>query len=209
METTPPQTSTDSRATDFASGTQPGQALDAAWRHCATEGQPLSVLAIEVDNLESVSSRSDRKTTEAWLEAFSRALRVHCNRPGDTVQAIWGGKFMAILPGTYPAGARHVGEAILEAARDLNKIHADDFSGAAITVSVGITSTAPGHHGEASEMIPRANRALQRARDLGGNRINGGASISPSAKDGDSFLSILRNLFSTERAPGRQRRGDS
>ena len=208
MKTNPPQTEKDARTNDLASGSQFGQALDAAWRHCASDGQPLSVLAVEVDNLESVSSSSDRKTTEAWLEGFSRALRVHCNRPGDTVQEIWGGKFMAILPGTYPTGARHVSEAILDAARDLNKVHEEDFSGAAITVSVGITSTAPGHHGEASEMIPRANRALQRARDLGGNRVNGGASISPSAKDGASFLSILRNLFSAEHVPGRQRRGD-
>jgi len=208
MRTPPPQIGQDSRTGDFAGGTRLGQTLDAAWRHCASEAQPLSVLAVEVDNLESVSSHSGRKTKDAWLEAFSRALRVHCNRPSDTVEAIWGGKFIAILPNTHPAGARKVGEAILEAARDLNKLHADDFSGAGVTVSVGITCTAPGQEGNASEMITHANKALQRARDLGGNQVNGGASITLSAKDDASFLSTLRNLFTNERASGRQRRGD-
>jgi GGDEF domain-containing protein len=155
------------------------RALETAWSRGSSESSPLALILVGFDKTE----------TAVGIGILERALRVHCARTRDVCLRRTSDQYVALLPDTPPAGARHVAEQIVEAMRIEDSDHTH-------RVSVGVAVAVPDEQRTASDLLRRAEGALQAARDNGGDRIAGGAAagtaVSTPAK---SALAQLRDLL--------------
>lgn len=138
--------------------------LQSAWIRGAAESRPLSLLLVGFDKPE----------TAVGVGILERALRVHCARIHDVVLRRAHDEYVAVLPDTPPSGARHVGEQIVSAMRAEDTDHSH-------RVSVGVAVAVPDDHRDPLDLLRRAERALQGARDNGGDRCTGGAAAGTAA----------------------------
>jgi GGDEF domain-containing protein len=160
-------------------------ALQAAWAEGTAKSSPLAVLLVAFDGGETAA-------VAAAVDTLERALRVHCGRQRDTVLRRKHDEFLALLPDTPPAGARQVGQQIVEAMRHDSATH---------TVSVGVAVAVPDEQQSATGLLRRAGSVLQSAQEQGGNRCLGGA--SPASSPPKSTLARLRDLL-----PGKRKDSD-
>lgn len=162
------------------------QALQSAWVRGSAESTPLALLLVGFDQPES----------PAGVDILERALRVHCARTHDAFLRRAHDEFVAVLPDTPPAGARHVGEQLVEAMRaeDTDHMH---------RVSVGVAVAVPDEQRDAFDLLRRAESALQAARDNGGDRCIGGAGSGTASPPPKGALAQLRDLL-----PGKKKDSD-
>ena len=161
------------------------KALQSAWIRGSAESSPLALLVVGFDKAE----------TPAGVGILERALRVHCARTHDVFLRRAHDEYVAVLPDTPPIGARHVGEQIVEAMRAEDTDHTH-------RVSVGVAVAVPDDIRACSELLRRAESALQAAQDSGGDRVAGGAAartVSPTAPKG--ALAQLRDLLPGKKKP--------
>lgn len=167
-------------------------ALKAAWARGSAESTPLALLLVGFDKPE----------TAVGIGILERALRVHCARTHDVFLPRAHDEYVAVLPDTPPAGARHVGEQIVEAMRAEDTDHSH-------RVSVGVAVAVPDEQRTPADLLRRAESALQASRDNGGDRVTGGAAAGTSASPPKSPLAQLRDLLSGEKKdPVLKRRTD-
>lgn len=168
------------------------EALQKAWLRCSSESTPLTVILVAFDQPE---------TTES-AELLQRALQVHCARTHDVVLRRSSEQFAAILPDTSPAGARLIGDRILEAMRS-------EDSGGDHRVSVGIAVTVPDDHRDPEDLLRRSEISLRAAQAAGGNRCVGGTTTSSTTanKSPSGAFSALGKLFQKKKHGEDSRRG--
>ncbi|MFM7373911.1 MAG: diguanylate cyclase domain-containing protein [Chthoniobacterales bacterium] len=129
-----------------------------------------------------------------------RALHAHCARTHDVIVRRAHDEYVAVLPDTPPAGARHVGEQLVDAMRAEDTDHTH-------RVSVGVAVAVPDDHRDPADLLRRAESALQAAQDNGGDRCAGGtaASAGTGAKP-QGVLTALGGLFKKKGADEASRR---
>ena len=120
------------------------RALQSAWIRGSAESTPLALLLVQFDKPE----------TPVGVDILERALRVHCARTHDVVLRRAHDEYVAVLPDTPPAGARRVGEQIIDAMRAEDTDHTH-------RVSVGVAVAAPPPPGLA--LMGKAVHATARA----------------------------------------------
>lgn len=162
------------------------KALQTAWTRGSAESRPLALLLVAFDKPE----------TAVGVGILERALRVHCARTHDVFLRRAYDEYFAVLPDTPPAGARHVGEQIVAAMRAEDTDHAH-------RVSVGVAVAVPDEQTLPSDLLRRAESALQASRDNGGDRCTGGAAAGAAAPRPKSALAHLRDLL-----PGKKKDSD-
>lgn len=154
--------------------------LHAAWIRSSAESSPLALLLVGFD----------QPATAVGIGILERALRVHCARTHDVFIRRAHDEYVAILPDTPPAGARHVGGQIVEAMRAEDSDHAH-------RVSVGVAVAVPDEHRDPHDLLRRAESALQGARVSGGDRVAGGAAAgTPAVNRPSGALAQLRDVLS-------------
>jgi diguanylate cyclase (GGDEF)-like protein len=154
------------------------QALQSAWVRGSAESSPLALVLVGFDKPE----------TAAGVDILERALRVHCARTHDVLLRRAHDEFVAVLSDTPPAGARHVGEQLVEAMRAEGANHAQ-------SVSVGVAVAVPDEQRDALDLLRRAESALQAARNNGGDRCIGGAATGTASPPPKGALAQLRDLL--------------
>jgi diguanylate cyclase (GGDEF)-like protein len=130
-------------------------ALKRELRRAARFGQELSLLLVDVDQVEARASASGNLDGATWLKELAGRLVNHV-RSFDFVARYRADQFLVVLPQTPGAGAADVAERIRAA------VDGAAFAGAepgAITVSVGVSSF-PQDGSEPAALIARAERAL-------------------------------------------------
>lgn len=141
------------------------ETLRKAWDRGSAESTPLALVLVGFDKTE---------TTEG-TDILQRALRVHCARTHDAVIRRSNDQYVAVLPDTSPAGARLIGDRIVEAMRL-------EDNGRAHRVSVGVAVAVPDDHRDPSDLLRRAEISFDAAQSNGGDRCVGGqASASAEA----------------------------
>lgn len=132
----------------------------------ARNGQPGSVVMIDLDHFKEINDRYGHARGDALLKAAASSLRSVLR--GEDLVARWGGEeFILFLPNTSGEAALRVAEKArntLATAR-----HGDDDAGAAITASFGVATHRAGRTLEAT--IAAADCALYRAKQAGRNRV--------------------------------------
>ncbi|MBP0631667.1 sensor domain-containing diguanylate cyclase [Cupriavidus sp. AcVe19-1a] len=165
--------------TDGLTGLGSRRALDDAadkeWRRARREGQPLSLLMVDVDHFKQFNDRYGHLAGDDALAAVGDSIQRHIRRPGDYAGRYGGEEFAILLPGTPAAGAARVAEAIRHAVQALEIPNAASPLGA-VTVSIGVaTSSASG--GDAQPFadlrafLHGGDQALYLAKRDGRNRV--------------------------------------
>ncbi|MCG5510018.1 diguanylate cyclase domain-containing protein [Ectothiorhodospira lacustris] len=132
----------------------------------------LSLLMIDVDCFKSYNDHYGHGAGDVVLRRVAQVLKDSIARPSDFVARYGGEEFVALLPDTDAQGARHVGECMVAAVRDLKLPH--EYSGVSpcLTVSVGIaTRAAPAPLPSAEALKQAADQALYRAKAHGRDRV--------------------------------------
>lgn len=137
-------------------------ALDREIDTATRQGSPLCLLVFDVDHFKAVNDTHGHDIGDRLLRQLGETVR-HCLRQSDRL-ARWGGEeFTILLPGTPLDGAQRLAERIR------TRVAATDFSGIAITVSLGLTPFLAGD--DARRLFARADEALYRAKQAGRNRL--------------------------------------
>jgi diguanylate cyclase (GGDEF)-like protein len=137
-------------------------ALDEALRR---EGQPLSLLFLDLDHFKELNDRLGHEAGDAALRAMALAMRAEL-REQDEVGRYGGEEFVVALPGSDRAHALQAAERI-RARLHQRAMH--DPAGAMPTVSIGVATLEPGE--DLPTLIKRADGAMYAAKAAGRNRV--------------------------------------
>jgi diguanylate cyclase (GGDEF)-like protein len=140
-------------------------ALQREMRRASRFAQTLSLVVIDLDQLEALSDEHGEVPASVLLRELALVLGAQV-RSFDVLGRRGDGGFVLILPQTDRDGATEVGERM----RDAVARHAFSVAPGGITVSVGVASF-PGDAAEPADLLGAANRALEQARQQGGNRV--------------------------------------
>ena len=131
---------------------------------------PLAILLAEMDFLDQTVALSGQEAGDLVLSETGQMFKKQM-RASDTVCRFGRDLFAAALPNTSADGTRRTGERVRELF-DQHRFHfgASDLH---VTISVGFAALDLDSNEGTAELIPKASRALERAKKQGGNRVEG------------------------------------
>ncbi len=195
--------------TDVLTGVQNRRGLQRSirheWRRCASEGAPLTLLMVNLDRFHTFNIHNGNAAGDECLIDLAGAMKAHCIRRRDRV-ARWNDvEFAALLPATDSPGARHVGNRIVEAVRDLMAGRAISPDSPALTASVGVAAANPEEGGTPEALLEKAKHALNTAKQEGGDRVVGGSAPAPAPAPRFNLATVWNLLLG--RRPAADTRG--
>ncbi len=138
-------------------------------RRAAREGQPLSLLMLDLDYFKRFNDAYGHVAGDQCLKTVATALKLGVRRPGDLVARYGGEELAIILPGTNLAGARNVAQFLLEQIRALGISHGASPHGR-VTVSIGVAALRGANAGSPEQrLVEAADAALYEAKARGRN----------------------------------------
>ena len=138
-------------------------------------GEPLSLLAIDIDHFKRVNDAHGHPAGDEVLIAMGRILERTVRRT-DLVARFGGEEFMVLLPDTSPQGASDLAEKLrqaVEAERFVVESNGRKVP-LTVTISVGVGAIAreAGSTTSFDDLIERADQALYAAKLAGRNRVS-------------------------------------
>ncbi len=137
------------------------------WLVAVRHQTPTSVLMIDVDHFKPYNDNYGHPAGDRCLKQITQAIKGCLQRPSDLLGRYGGEEFIALLPETDAAGARHIGQCINRAIRELSLEHRHSPVAGHVTVSIGgaTCNHSMGHTLE--EIIKSADRALYKIKHNG------------------------------------------
>ena len=141
------------------------------------QGDPLSVLLIDVDHFKKFNDNFGHVVGDQVLQLMAKVLRERV-RDGDLPARYGGEELIAVLPRADLAACKRVAERIRRTIADCNMAgrSADEVL-PRITVSIGVAQFQPGE--SMADLIERCDRALYLAKRAGRNRVVTESDIDP------------------------------
>ena len=135
-------------------------------------GDPLSLLMIDIDHFKRYNDRYGHPAGDACLRTVATAIQGLVSRPADQVARYGGEEFAMLLPQTQLAGAAHLAHRVVETVTALRILHESSPLDRVITVSVGVATAHSHVHGADTEASPEAllsaaDQALYAAKAAG------------------------------------------
>ena len=124
--------------TGLASRRHFDDSLQREWLRALREGDPLSLLLIDIDHFKLYNDRYGHPKGDACLRQVAKALIGASMRPGDFVARCGGEEFAILLPQTPRGGAEHIGQRVLDNVAALRMSHDASPTAEHVTVSIGI-----------------------------------------------------------------------
>lgn len=113
--------------------------LDREWQRSLRNGDPLSLLMVDVDHFKLFNERYGQAAGDACLRSVAGVLRDVCRRPADDVARIGGEEFALLLPQTTLAGAERIARRAMAGIEALGIPHeASSSLGKHLSVSAGL-----------------------------------------------------------------------
>ncbi|MDR7221561.1 diguanylate cyclase [Aminobacter aminovorans] len=132
-----------------------------------------ALLMLDIDHFKNINDRFGHAGGDAMLKEFvvlvSRLLR-----PSDLFGRMGGEEFAVVLPGLDMIAATSLAERIRQAL-ETQAIPMPSGGEVWATVSIGVTTRAPGEQTDFDGMMLAADRALYEAKDAGRNMVRVGA----------------------------------
>ena len=146
--------------------------LEREWRRHERALAPFSAAMIDVDCFKEFNDSQGHLAGDDCLRSIAQTIKKTLRRPGDVVARYGGDEFSVILPATDEAGAKAVGERILESVRDLSIPHpASRVERRIVTVSLGCATIVPPRSSSPSLLLHQADLALYEAKRQGRDRL--------------------------------------
>ncbi len=143
-----------------------GEEVDRATRY----GRPLSIVLIDVDDLDRINDRYGRRVGDEILTQLGTRIRQGA-RTMDRVGVNDGGSFCLVLPETNAGAALGLAERVRADVAALRfSVDDSDTSEVRCTVCCGVASTRGGNNAESKTLLARADAALWQAKAAGRNR---------------------------------------
>jgi diguanylate cyclase len=136
-------------------------------QRCQREGQPLSLLLIDLDHFKRINDTYGHTAGDETLRALAQLLNEEA-RASDVVCRYGGEEFLLLLPGMPQDTALQRAEHCRTRLQDM-VLRFGEFE-IRSTLSIGV-ATYPGHGQSARELIHAADHALYRAKTEGRNRV--------------------------------------
>lgn len=157
------------------------------------QGQPLSLLMVDVDHFKAYNDHYGHLAGDEALRQVGRILREVVHRAGDLAGRLGGEEFAVLLPDTDEAGAQRVAQTILATIAAAGIAHAASDSSACLSVSIGAATNpaappsiqrepeAAAWSGKRVEddLLARADAALYAAKSQGRNRVCREGEVQP------------------------------
>jgi diguanylate cyclase (GGDEF)-like protein len=143
--------------------------LEVEWRRALRTGQPLALVAADIDRFKAYNDALGHPAGDACLARVAGALAGGGQRAGDLAARVGGEEFALLLPSTDRGHAAEIAERVRAAVAALAIAHPASPDGGRVTVSVGAASARRGEE-SAARLLERADRALYRAKQAGRNR---------------------------------------
>jgi len=144
------------------------ETADRLWREARAAGQPLAVLALDIDHFKRYNDLYGHAEGDGALRRFAGAVSSALLHADDVLARPGGEEFIVFLPGSTLEQAMKVGARVCQRVRDADIVHAAAPEGR-MTVSIGVAAMQAGDD-EAEGMLRRADAALYRAKAAGRNR---------------------------------------
>jgi len=150
--------------------------LDREWRRILRDGNPLSMLMIDIDHFKRYNDRYGHAAGDVCLRSVAEAIAGAARRAGDVVARYGGEEFVAILPGADLTVARALAERIVDAVRALGIPHVDSETAEHVTISVGVATIGDIRANRAGDvrqsvLIEASDAALYAAKKSGRNCV--------------------------------------
>ena len=139
--------------------------------------EPLSLIEVGVDRLESIRELLGDETAEAAIERVVRAVKATV-RASDVVVRLEGGRIAVLLPNAEVENARMVAQAIRTS---IARAGAATTTMPSLTVSIGL-ATYPDHAHDATTLRASAAATLAMAREQGTDQV----SVAPCINVGEA-----------------------
>jgi len=142
------------------------EALHQAFRSAERQGEPLSMLLLDVDHFKQINDQLGHDVGDQVLEALGAYLKASCRESDRAIR--WGGEeFAVVLPETDQTGARAQAERLFEGLSPwvLDAVPALDR----LTASLGLVTRRAKE--SPRTLMKRADALMYRAKQAGRNRI--------------------------------------
>jgi len=165
-------------ATDRASGLATTEhlleTLRRDWSIGQRDGRSITLLRFDVDACREYREVFGRLATDNVLRQLGRTIVAAMRRTSDVVARFGDDEFVALAVAMEPQSACAFAEAMLGRIRSLAIHHPRSRTGRFLTMSAGVVSAVPPRGRDCEMLLDAAQRALERAKHAGGNRVEGG-----------------------------------
>ena len=137
---------------------------------CAFNGQPLSILMLDVDRFKDYNDRHGHLAGDHALclvvDTLSKLLR-----PADSLVRYGGEEFVILLPEMSVEDARNVGERLRQSLEEVTSFRSPIGMLPGVTISIGVAPMQP--KDDLKKLIHVADQALYQAKERGRNCVCG------------------------------------
>lgn len=148
------------------------EAFETEWLRCQREGEPVSLLLIDVDHFKKFNDGYGHQSGDECLRRVAAAIALVACRPADIAARYGGEEFALLMPKTDPAGCARIGERARLAIQDLGLAHRGNPPRNVVTVSIGCATVYPSPATpDRSTLIEAADMALYAAKGAGRNAV--------------------------------------
>lgn len=148
------------------------QTKEQEFKRAKRNRRPISLLLFDVDHFKKYNDAYGHQAGDLCLRSVAQEVLHTMKRPGDMLARYGGEEFAIILPDTDSAGARVIGQRVIDGIAALNIRHEYNSAGPSVTVSVG-SSTYTGNDPscDSKQLVELADKALYEAKRTGRNRL--------------------------------------
>lgn len=145
------------------------------WQAARNQGQPLSVMLLDVDHFKAFNDRYGHPAGDQCLQHVAQAL-LKAVGPVRGLLARWGGEeFVVVLPHTGASGALQVAEKLRTSVETLALRH-EVVPAGVVTISVGVaTAAVDADPASLERLLSMADGALYQAKAAGRNTVRAAA----------------------------------
>lgn len=137
---------------------------------CAFNGQPLSMLMLDVDHFKAYNDQHGHLAGDYALCLVAHTLRNQL-RPKDSMVRYGGEEFVILLPELDAVEARTIGERLRQSMAQIESFYSPAGILPGVTVSIGMAQMQ--HKDGLESLIARADCALYKAKQQGRNCLYG------------------------------------
>jgi diguanylate cyclase (GGDEF)-like protein len=139
-------------------------------------GHSYCMALLDVDHFKAYNDTYGHQAGDEALRVLAVQL-TELLRSGDCLYRYGGEEFLCIFPEQTLASGRQAVERMRAGIEELALVHAGN-AGGIITISAGLAILSADHKISTSEVLKAADEALYRAKGLGRNRVECGASVT-------------------------------